>query len=55
MMNGLKVQQPLPFSESQYPRKRSLMQVLGSSEQDKCPDDYGLEEQVRDFTDGFVM
>ncbi len=44
----------LPFLESQHPRKRSLMQVLGSSEQDKCPDDYRLEERVRDFTDGFV-
>ncbi len=45
----------LPFFESQYPWKRSLMQVLGSSEQDKCPDNYGLEERVRDFTDGFII
>ncbi len=45
----------LPFFESQYLRKRSLMQILGSSEQDKRPDDYGLEERVRDFTFGVMF
>lgn len=31
------------------------MQILGSSEQYKSPDDYGLEERVKKFTQGFVF